>query len=330
MIVMGCDFHPSFQQIAMVDTVTGEFSEHRLSHEGQEARTFYQALARPVRVGMEASGQGQWFESLMAELGHELWQGDAARIRASVVRKQKTNARDARHLLDLMLSGEFPRLWLAAPAERDLWQLLKHRHSLVGMRTRVKNQLQALALKQGLRRRSRLWSQQGRQELEALALAPWAARRRDQLLELLDWLAPQIAQLDQALVEQAQARSQVLRLMTHPGVGPQTALAFSLALGPWQRFRRSGEVASYFGLIPSEHSSGEGQRLGHISKQGNGMVRWLLVEASHSAVRHDPELRRHWLRLGFRRGRTVAQWRWRANWPFDCTGCSAPRRLMRS
>jgi len=95
--------------------------------------------------------------------------------------------------------------------------------------------------------------------------------------------------------------------MTQPGIGPQTALAFTLALGPWQRFRTSKQVASYFGLIPSEHSSGGRQQLGHISKQGNRMVRWLLVEASQSAVRCDPGLRRRFLHLAIRRGRNLAR-----------------------
>src|SRR5882757_10965750 len=102
MIIIGCDFHTRYQQIAMLDTETGELVERRLEHESGEARAFYTALSGRVRVGIEATGHTHWFEAMLAELGHELWMGDAAKIRAAVVRKQKTDARDAAHLLDLM------------------------------------------------------------------------------------------------------------------------------------------------------------------------------------------------------------------------------------
>jgi transposase len=294
MKIIGCDFHPGYQQIAMVDKNTGEITEKRLSHSnaGEEAKKFYSQLSGPVRVGLEASGQSQWFERLLAERGHELWIGDAAKIRASTERKQKTDRRDAHLLLDLLDQERFPRIWVPTPAERDTRQLLLHRAKLVRVRTQVKNQLQALALNQGVQRKRKLWSTVGRKQLENLPLLPWASRRRAELLKLLDELEGSITALDGAVLQEAHARPAVRRLMTHPGVGPVTALAFTLTLGPAERFRRGKQVASYFGLIPSEHSSGGKQRLGHISKQGSSFVRGLLVEAAQSAVRHEPQLRR--------------------------------------
>src|SRR5258706_12935099 len=94
--------------------------------------------------------------------------------------------------------------------------------------------------------------------------------------------------------------------MQQPGVGPIVSLAFVLTLGTAKRFPRGKQVASYLGLNPAEHSSGGKQRLGHISKQGNRMMRWLLVEAAYVAVRKDPELKRIYQRLAFRRGRKIA------------------------
>ena len=111
MKIVGCDLHTRYQQVAMLDQETGELVERRLEHESGEARAFYAALLGPVRVGIEATGHTRWFERMLAELGHELWIGDAAQIRASVVRKQKTDARDAAHLLELLLSERFPRIW---------------------------------------------------------------------------------------------------------------------------------------------------------------------------------------------------------------------------
>ena len=146
MMIIGCDLHTRYQQIAMLDTETGELVERRLEHESGEARFFYAALQGQVRVGIEATGYTHWFEDMLAELGQELWMGDAAKIRAAVVRKQKTDARDAAHLLDLLRTDRFPKIWRPSPEERDLRQLVWHRQKLVWMRGPVKNQMHALAM----------------------------------------------------------------------------------------------------------------------------------------------------------------------------------------
>ena len=307
MLIIGCDFHPSFQQVAIFDKGTGEIEQRRLSHPG-EAEQFYRGLAgRTVRVGMEACGHYPWFERLLSELGHELWLGDAARIRASVVRKQKTDRRDAEQLLKLLIEERFPRIWVPSVEERDARQLLIHRHQQVQSRTRVKNQLQAMALGQGVQRKRKLWNQVGRAELQQLPLLPYASARRQQLLETLDRLDAEITELQRRVEREASERPSAVKLMTHPGVGPVTALAMVLTIGPAQRFESPRQVASYFGLIPSEHSSGGHQQLGRISKQGNAFLRFLLVEAGQSAVRYDAELGRFYHRLSARKHRALAK-----------------------
>src|SRR5229473_1623503 len=194
-----------------------------------------------------------------------------------------------------------------AMAEDSTGELLWHRHKLVTLRTMLGNQLHFLAMSQGLCRKQKLFSKKGRGELTGLALGPWASRRREELLKLLDQLDPAIAELDRAVLEEAKRREDAVLLMTHPGIGPVTSLAFVLAIGPVTRFPRSRKIASYLGLNPSEESSGGRRRLGAISKQGNTMVRWLLIEAVYHAVRQDPELRQDYQRLKFRRGHAVAK-----------------------
>src|ERR1700681_5063354 len=196
MIIIGCDYHPSFEQIAFLDTETGELQERRLQHR-EEAEKFYSDLAAQgikMRVGMEASGQARWFERLLAELNVELWIGDAAEIRRKRERKQKTDRLDAQHILRLLLKDDFPRIWVPSWENRDLRQLLWHRHRMVQARTRIMNPLQAVALNEGLGCKKRLCRKQ-RQQLESFQLAPWASRRRRDLLELLDRLNPTIAEL---------------------------------------------------------------------------------------------------------------------------------------
>ena len=281
-----------YQEIAWLDTDTGEIHERRLEHTGDETRKFYAAFSEPLRVGIEATGYSQWFERMLRELGHEYWIGDAGAIRASVVRKQKTDRRDAAHILDLLMTNRFPRIWVPTPAERDLRQLVLHRVKLVQLRTKVQNQLQALAMGQGVCRKKKLWSVRGRAELESLPLDRWAQRRRQELLQLLDQLEGSIRELHAAVEQQARQHPEAVLWMTHPGVGPVTSLAFVLTIGPVSRFARSKKVSSYLGLNPGEHSSGGHQQMGPISKQGNSMMRWLLVEAGQTAARRDPALGR--------------------------------------
>ena len=307
MIIIGADYHPGFQQVAFVDTDSGEFQEKRLAHR-EEAEKFYRALAgQKVRVGMEASGQARWFERLLSELHFELWIGDAAKIRTKRVRKQKTDRQDAQLILQLLLEDRFPKIWVPSSENRDLRQLLWHRHRMVQARTRIMNQLQSVALNEGLRCKKRLWRQHGREQLESFRLAPWASRRRRDLLELLDRLNPTIAELSQAVEQEAEKCPAAQRLQTHPGVGALTALAFVLIIGQADRFDCGKQVASYLGLVPLEDSSGNRRRLGHITKQGSSMMRFLLVEAAQVTVRSVPEWRSKYLHLMMRRGRKTAK-----------------------
>ena len=308
MKIIGCDFHPSCQQIAMLDLETGEQQELTLEHERGQAREFYEALrGQPVLIGMEASGNSLWFERLMAELGHELWLGDAAKIRSQETRKQKTDRRDAALLLRLLVERRFPRLWVPTMAMRDTRQLLLHRYKLVEMRTRVKNELQHLALNQGVRLKRKLWSEAGRQVLEGLPLSGWTERRRTDLLELLEELNPKIAELNKAAEQEAAKYADVALLRTHPGVGPITALGFVVTIGEVERFAGSRQLASYLGLIPSEDSSASRRRLGAISKQGSPFLRMLLVEAGQSAAKYDPELKRAYQRLKHKKCSAIAK-----------------------
>jgi transposase len=309
MLIIGCDYHPGFQQIAFVDTETGDLQERRLQHR-EEAEKFYRDLAAQgmkVRVGMEASGQARWFERLLSELQFELWIGDAAEISTRRVRKQKTDRQDAELILKLMLEDRFPQIWVASWENRDLRQLLWHRHRLVQARTRIMNQLQAVALNEGLRCKKRLWREAGREQLEAFRLAPWASQRRRDLLELLDRLDPTITKLTQSIEKEVEKCPAARRLQTHPGVGSLTALAFVLIIGRADRFHCGKQIASYLGLVPLEKSSGNQRRLGHITKQGNTLLRFLLVEAAQVTVRSIPEWRSKYFHLAMRRGRKIAK-----------------------
>jgi transposase len=306
-MIIGCDFHPSFQQIAYVEQETGEYGERRLSHR-EEAARFYRSLAgKVVRIGMEATGNDRWFHKLTSELGHELLVGDASAIHASAPREQRTDKRDARHILRLLVENRFPAIWQPSVANEEQRQLLLHRCRLVRMRARIKNQLDSIAKNEGLTG-SRTWSAERRQQIEALPLTGWYAQRRADLLGLMDALEARIEPLDKAVQAAAEQNAEAQLLMTHPGIGPVVSLAYVLILGDWRRFPRGKQVGSYLGLIPAEASSGKHQQqMGHLTKQGNVLLRWLLVESAIHAQRKDPSWHRQYVRLSMNKHHGVAK-----------------------
>jgi transposase len=228
-----------------------------------------------------------------------------------------------------MLKDDFPRIWVPSPENRDVRQLVWHRHRMVQMRSRVMNQLQAIAMNEGVRRKRGLWSQKGRSQLESLTLPQWTSRRRQELLELLDRFDPSIDDLTEAVEQEARRRPEVEQLQTHPGVGPVTALAYVLVLGTPDRFQCGKQVGSYLGLIPCEDSSADHWRLGHISKQGNSLVRYLLVQSALSAARVEDQCHRQYVHLAMRHNHAVAKiamarklavrlfWMWRRGWDYE-------------
>jgi transposase len=296
MKIIGVDLHTRQQTIAMLDDQTGELVEKELWHEGEQVRDFYSALPKPVLVGIEATGSMRWFLRLLEELEIDYRIGHPAKIRAAEPRKQKNDRRDARLLLTLLAENRFPAIWVPSAEQRDVQTLLRHRDQFVRIRTRVQLSVQTVALSHGLRQGHALWNRRGQHTLRALPLTGHAGTQRDMLLALHPQLQGPIDELDREVAKQAQQRPQAQRLMTHPGVGPITALATEVFLGDARRFADGKSVASYVGIIPSERSSGGRQRGGKLSKQGNALLRFLWGEAAIHAVRRDPELRRFYRR----------------------------------
>jgi transposase len=302
MKIVGCDLHARQQTIAMVDTESGEFTEKTLTHEGNAVREFYAALGNGVLVGIEATGAMQWFLELLEELGIEYRVGHPAKIRAQETRKQKHDRRDAGLLLTLLREDRFPEIWMPSSEQRDLRTLVRDRDQWVRMRSRVQHTLQSIALNHALRQGRALWSSKGQYALQALPLPPYSSRRRNELLGMYEQLQRRTQELDKEVEHQARQREQSRRLMTHPGVGPVTALATEVFLGDPHRFTTGNELASYMGMIPCERSSGKRQRLGKLTKEGNKLLRYLWTEATMHAVEKDVELKRFYRRKLVQKG----------------------------
>lgn len=301
-IYCGVDFHPRQQVVVWCNTDDGEIHSTKLDHtQAGAVRNFYAAFPAPVIVGLEATGYSAWFEELLFELQHEVRIGNAAEIRKRARSRHKSDQRDAETILDLLLKGEFPRIYRPSAPALALLQKLRHRHRLVQLRTKARNHLHALALGAGLSLKAKLLTRAGRAQLEALPLSAAQKMQREHWLALVDQLQPLLTKLERELRDLAEQDAVVKRLRTHPGIGALTALALVHTLGPVTRFANARKVTAYVGLDPLEASSGETQRIGSISKQGSRLLRFLLVEAAQTAAQRDPDLRRLYYRVLKRR-----------------------------
>jgi len=307
-IYIGVDFHARQQTICSLTTMGGEIQTHELKHQHKDqVRAFYAQFTGHVIVGLEASGYSPWFEQLLEDLGHEVWLGDATEIRRRARWRQKNDRRDAELILDLMLHDEFPRLHRPSPQSREVLRMLRYRQKLIKIRTISKNSLQALALQSGLARRSQLFTRAGQQELRTAAMSPAMQWQREQWLQLLEPLNQRLVETMLWLKQQSQDDARIKLLRTHPGIGFLTSLCVVHTLWPVSRFRNQRKVAAYAGLEPMERSSAERKHFLGISKAGSRVLRYLLIEAAHTAVKKDDDLKRFYQRLVQRRGRPKAK-----------------------
>jgi len=310
-VYIGVDFHARQQTLSYLTTEDGEIHRLRIEHNTEDVghdnvRAFYTGFAGEVIVGLEAGGYSQWFEDLMEELGHQLWVGDAAEIRRLAPRKQKNDKRDADLILDLMISGRFPRLIRRSAHSRQVLSQIGYRHKLVKMRTMAKNSLHAISVGAGMSSRLQLHSERGRARLERLKLMPATARQVTELIELVDHLSEKVKRVEQWLRQEAAKDRRALLLQTQPGIGLLTSLALVHTLEPVDRFASARKVTAYVGMDPVEDSSGDRRRIGSISKAGSRQLRFLLGEAAQVAIRYDQDLRGFFQRLVKRRNKAKA------------------------
>jgi transposase len=294
------------QTIAYCDSADGEIQLAQLDHRKDDVREFYSKLTGQVIVGLETGGYSSWFEAMLEELGHTVWIGHANEIRRRANWRQKNDRRDAELILEIMLKGDFPKIHSHSRESVEALRMLRYRARLVKMRTMISNNLQAIAISSGLTERSRMLSRAGQQRLRNARMTPAIKHQSEDLLTLLVPLNERIARVERWLKQQASIDDRVKLLMTHPGVGVLTALGVVHTLEPFNRFSKQRSVVAYVGLEPRERSSGERKRYIGISKAGSRLLRFLLGEAAHVAVRLDPDLKQFYQRVGERRGKSKA------------------------
>ena len=293
-VYIGVDFHARQQTISYLTTEDGAIQQLVLLHDNLAAvRAFYEQFSgQRVVVGFESSGYAAWFEELLEELGCEIWIGHATYIRQFAKRRQKNDRRDADLILELLHTGDFPRIHRYSRATRAMLQQLRYRQRLVKMRTMAMNMLLFMASSRGVSMRTQLKSKRGQAKLAQLPLPPPLCTQRDELLSLLQTLDEKIATIEQWLTQQTKEDLAVQRLQTHPGIGLLTSICLRYTLEDVGRFANPRKVTAFAGFDPMQDQSDERNRMGAISKQGSRWLRFYLVESwPGSVARCRPETR---------------------------------------
>ena len=301
---IGVDFHPYQQTIAFVDK-NGEIKTRQFYHADKVSlRKFYQQFPKGTMVGVEASGSFRWFEKMLFELQIELRIGNPGLIRKMALSVHKSDKRDAEHILDLLLTGRFPAVQKRTEKSQTILAWLNYRDSLVRHRTAIGNQLQAMARSFGLARfqtkaksaKAKIISQTNDVDLLFLINSRFTC---------FENLSKEITLIEEKLHLEAKQDEQAKLLQTHSGIGDLTALCLVHTLGDVNRFGRQEQVAAFVGLAPLNESSGEKRRIGHISKHGSRLLRFLLGQAAQSSK--DEKLRMFHSQVSRRRGKPKAK-----------------------
>ena len=308
MVTIGVDLHKRISQVAIL-TAQGEVTQHRLDNDPRQVEQFFAQIPAPAQVAIEASATWWWLVDLLERLGHRPVLSHPKQTKTIAAARLKNDRVDAERLALLLRGDLLPKVWIPPASLREARELIRHRITLVWLRTRIKNHLQSLVARRNLRPTStKHWmSAHGQQELAALPLAPVPSAIRENCFASLQLFDQQIRSLDEELTQRWKDDPQVERLRTIPGVGPFIAICLVLELGDIQRFPTAKHLASYVGLTPRVRASADRIRLGHISREGNRLIRWVLVLAAAQAARRPGPLRAWYRSVKRRKGAKIAR-----------------------
>lgn len=308
MVYIGVDLHRKVSHVVALDETGATILSRRFDHSRDAFRRVFGELEpEPLSVAFEATYGWGWFADLLADAGIEAHMAHPLATKAISSGRVKNDAVDARTLAHLLRTNLLPEAWIAPPEVRDARRLVRMRVSLVRIRSRLKSQVHAICADAGVPVSvTDLFGRQGRAQLEALSLRPVVAGRLAANLRLIDDLGREVLAADRELQALFRGDDRVRRLMPIPGVGFLTAATIIAEVAEVGRFPSADRLASWTGLTPTEHSSADHTRRGHISKQGSRWLRWTMVEAA-ARIGRAPSLHRFADPIEARRGSKIAR-----------------------
>lgn len=304
---VGIDLHRRRSFVTAIDE-QGEVSLRRRIVNDRE--TFLELLGDPegTHVALEATYGWEWLGDLLEDAGFELHLAHPLRTRAIAAARVKTDAVDATTLAQLLRAGLLPEAYIAPRELRDVRELLRHRVTLVAMRSAIKNRVHAILARHGvIHQHADLFGKAGRQFLTTVELRPASRQRLDSLLALLEDFDREIDVAGKDIDRQAKADDRVKLLCQIHGIGRYTAMLIIAEIGDVRRFPTARRLCAWAGLTPTVRSSDGKARLGNISRQGSSILRWAVVEAATHVPTRGRPLRDQFERIAKRRGRKVAR-----------------------
>jgi transposase len=299
MFHVGLDIHSTRISVCVLSE-TGQVARRAQVRGIEEVIRILRCLPDRFEVCYEASCGYGHYHDLLRPLAARVLVAHPGQLRLIFRSKDKNDRNDAERLAKLLYLGETPTAHVPAVEVRMWRELINCRGQLVAKRTRAKNTVRALLRGAGVtpQKHPGLWTKAGLAWLRRLELPTASQRlRRDLLLEEIDTLNRQLRRIEQELNRQARRTPAVALLRTIPGVGARTAEAVAAFVDDPHRFPNAKAVGRYFGLVPGQDQSGERNRLGHITREGAPVVRWLLAEAAWQARRRSPTVRSYFERV---------------------------------
>ncbi|HLI56021.1 MAG TPA: IS110 family transposase [Actinomycetota bacterium] len=306
MVYAGIDVHRKRSQLCVLEESGAEVMNRNYENSSQEFRDALDDLEPGTKVAFEAAYGWGWLADLLEQCSLEAHLVHPAACKAIASARLKNDKVDARIIAQLLRTDFLPEAWIAPTEVRDRRQLLRHRAALVRTRTSLKNRIHAVLADEGLKAEGeKLWSDQGRSWLAAVALRPAHRQVVDDCCELLEAVAVPIARLDQQIHALARHDPRVPALCVLPGVGELTAMTLLAEIGDISRFATARKLCAWAGLTPTVRNSDRKVHHGHITKAGPAAVRWVLAEASCKA-RNFPQFEPTFSAVAARRGKPIA------------------------
>lgn len=299
----GIDIHKKYSTYTRVDEQGQIMEQGKINNNIEDFRRILDCGTGRPKAVIEATSNWYYIHDLIEEMVEEVVVAHPLRTKAIASAKIKTDKIDATTLAQLLRADLIPQSYIPPVEVRQLRELLRYRASLVGIRTKVKNKVHAILIKNGINHPySDLFGKKGRDWLSHIELTAVYRCALDGYLSLIDYLNGQIKPITQQINSQAKADPRAEILESIPGIGHYSAMMILSEIGDIRRFPTAAKLVSYAGLNPAVHSSGGVTRYGRISKQGSSWLRWILVEVASIASRHSEKLRVFHKRIAFKHG----------------------------
>lgn len=305
---IGLDVHKSFIQGCILDEEGRVILEQKFKNDPQSMDTFLLNVHREdSKIVLESCSTWQYAYDYLDDAGYNVALANPLQVALIAKSRKKTDRNDAKILADLLRTNLLPTSYAAPHDIREQRQITRHRASLVRLGAQLKHKIHAILLRHGIQHPySDVFGEAGKEYLRSLDLPMCDRFEMDSYLSLLRHFETQVEKTQERVEDFVMHNPHARLLMTIPGISYYSALMIAAELGDIRRFDGSRQVVSYAGLNPSIYQSGNTLRTGHISKQGNRNLRWILVQVAHVAVQHDQRLKSFFSRVKHTRGTNIA------------------------